>query len=164
MEDKYFSKIDELKIKLNINFLEAIVQKLDNDKINYYNDEIINRLESSKHLLNKSEPNIGSVNNTTNCESDNIFESMDKYVFNRSWNKLPEVHKLIKIKEYINTKLLIYGEEKKDLLIKDMFDAIKDKKLTKKGTVNYDVIKGSIISIPTLKYNKNDETYYLENK
>ena len=43
-----------------------------------------------------------------------------------------------------------------------MFEAIKEKKLTKKGSVNYDVIKGSIISIPNLKYNKNEETYYLE--
>ena len=36
MEDKYYTKIDELKIELNIKFLEAINQKSINDKIKYY--------------------------------------------------------------------------------------------------------------------------------
>ena len=46
--------------------------------------------------------------------------------------------------------------------MKKVFAAVKQKKLTRKGSVNYDQVKGRIVSIPSLKYDKNKEEYYLK--
>jgi len=66
------------------------------------------------------------------------------------------------MKEYINKSLIIYENKKKELLMKKVFNAVKQKKLTRKGSVNYDQVKGRIVSIPSLKYDKNKEEYYLK--
>ena len=49
--------------------------------------------------------------------------------------------------------------QKKEKLIKQMFAMLNKKNLTRKGSVNYDQINCRIISVPSLKYNKNKEIF-----
>ena len=82
-------------------------------------------------------------------------------MYQKSWTKVSQIHKIIKIKEFVN-KLLINNEDDKDKLITHLSDLVRKKILTKKNTVNYDSIKGRIISIPNLKYEKNKYFYKIQ--
>ena len=85
-----------------------------------------------------------------NSEGQEIKYSED-YLYKKPWTKLTNVHKMIKIKEFVN-KLLITNENDKEELKKKLVGLIKTKKLTKKDMVKYDSINGRVIAIPILKY------------
>ena len=74
----------------------------------------------------------------------------EDFVYKKPWNKLNSIHKIIKIKEFIN-KLDISDMEMKKHLINQFTTMIKNKQLTKKSDVEYDHVSGNIISIPSLK-------------
>lgn len=79
----------------------------------------------------------------------------DDFVYKKPWNKLNSVHKVIKIKEFINTMSIDDIEMKKHLRTQ-LIDMIKKKKLTKKNDVEYDHVNGKILSIPALQYKNNN--------
>ena len=86
----------------------------------------------------------------TNTESE--LKYSDEYVYRKPWNKLNSVHKIIKIKEFINN-LQSDDIDMKNKLKITLIDMIKDKKLIKKNDINYDSTTGNITSIPILQYN-----------
>lgn len=160
MEINYDNKIEIVQRKIKIKHLNELIKKSNLDGKDYYVKDLqkiikmlkersIEQMETKKPLTSKKN------------KDNNLFDNMDQYLFNKPWNRLPEVHKFIKIKEYVNKSLIIYENEKKEKLIKQMFTAVKQKKLTRKGSVNYDSINCRIISVPNLKYNKSKEIYYL---
>ena len=75
----------------------------------------------------------------------------DDYLYQKTWIKLTPIHKIIKIKEFVNM-LLINDENEKQLLKDKLVNMIKNKTLTKKEAVMYDSVKGKIISIVDLQY------------
>ncbi|VVU94843.1 hypothetical protein CPAV1605_568 [seawater metagenome] len=156
MENNFDTKIEGIKSKLNYKYLTEIRKKLKEDESDYHLEELNKMIEdySASKKAKQEEKNESE-------SSEHAFSNLDQYMFKRPWNRLPEIHKLIKIKEYVNKSLIIYEKNNKEVLIKQMFKAIKEKKLTRKGSVNYDPVKGRIISIPSLKYDKNKETYFL---
>ena len=98
-------------------------------------------------LTNNIEPQL-----TIESESDIIYS--DEYIYKKPWNKLNNIHKIIKLKEFINTLHFDDIEMKKNLQIK-LINMIKDKTLTKKADINYNIVNGSIIAIPMLQYINN---------
>ena len=82
----------------------------------------------------------------------------DEYIYHKPWNKLNNIHKIIKIKEFINN-LETDDIDMKNKLKLNLTNMIKEKKLSKKTDVNYDSNLGSIISIPILQYS--NYTYIL---
>jgi hypothetical protein len=158
MENNFDTKIDGLKTKLEIRYLHELQKKLEEDGSDYHLTELVEKITCCKNTL---QTNNNPPEKNTPEKTENTFENIDQYMFKRPWNRLPEIHKLIKIKEYVNQSLIIYESNNKDILIKEMFAAIKDKKLTRKGSVNYDPIKGRVVSIPSLQYDKSKETYFL---
>ena len=88
----------------------------------------------------------------TNTETETILT--DDYVYKKLWNKLNNIHKIIKIKEFVNG-IVIDDLEMKKLLKNQLVNMIKDKKLTKKSDIEYDHINGKIISIPSLQFKQN---------
>ena len=78
----------------------------------------------------------------------------DDYIFKKPWNKLNSIHKVIKVKEFINN-INMDDIEMKKLLKNQLVDMIKNKKLTKKSDIEYDHINGKIISIPSLQFKNN---------
>ena len=161
MEINYDNKIEIIQRKIKIKHLNELIKKSNSDGKDYHIKDLQKII---KMLKERSMDQIEAKKSPVKKESSKntkLFDNMDQYMFNKPWNRLPEVHKFIKIKEYVNKSLIIYENEKKEKLIKQMFAAVKQKKLTRKGSVNYDAVNCRIISVPSLKYNKNKEIYFL---
>lgn len=83
-------------------------------------------------------------------ESDSPILYSDDFIYKKPWNKLNNIHKKIKIKQFVNN--INTSNENKTKLIKDLIKMIENKSLTKNKSVNYDSLNGKIISIPNIKY------------
>jgi hypothetical protein len=133
---------DDIHVKENVNKLEMVLSDL-------------------KKLNNETEIS----DSITESEIKQVmpFEALDQYVYNKEWNKLAPIHKIIKLREYAN-KLNITNDTTKKELIDKLEECINNKKNNKKLTrsteVKYDQTKGIIISIPSLKHDNNNK-YYL---
>ena len=83
----------------------------------------------------------------------------DEDLYKKPWIKLNPIHKIIKIKEFVNN-LKINLEKDRIILRDELIDLVKNKILTKKEKVNYDEVNGKIISLSNLQY-KNEKYFYL---
>lgn len=108
-----------------------------------------NNLDTSEINKKLSENNLVQTEVLTETENDTEVIYSDDFIFKKKWNKLNNIHKKIKIKQFIN-KLKIEDSNKKEL-INSLLLLIDKKHLTKKNSVNYDSLNGRIISIPNLK-------------
>jgi len=117
-------------------------------------------------ILEESETKANIIKNSNSSLSLNSSESPstdqynDEYLYLKLWTKLSAIHKIIKIKEYVNM-LLIANDKDKDELKEKLIDMVKNKTITKKDTVLYDSIKGKIISIPNLQFLNGKYTFNL---
>jgi len=161
MEINYDNKIEVIQRKIKIKHLNELIKKSNSDGNEYHVKDLQKIIKMLKERSTEQIEAKKSPVKKENTKDRNLFDNMDQYMFNKPWNRLPEVHKFIKIKEYVNKSLIIYENEKKEKLIKQMFTAVKQKKLTRKGSVNYDTVNCRIVSVPNLKYNKAKEIYYL---
>ncbi len=112
-------------------------------------------IQAKKNNITIKLPHVTLIDNVKDTENDNVnteTETMysEDFVYKKPWNKLNSIHKIIKVKEFIN-KLDISDMEIKKHLITQFTTMIKNKQLTKKSDVEYDHISGNIISIPSLK-------------
>lgn len=137
-----------LKDKMIKSHVETLIEHNKRKELDYRLDELNEKLVEHTHNTiikeNKEEEN-----------NKNIFQQNNEYMYKKPWNKLSEVHKIIKIKEYVTNQLGIIDKKYENELIKKLTKYIKDKILSKKKSVNYDMYKAKIISIPSLKYNGN---------
>ena len=76
-------------------------------------------------------------------------------------NKLNQIHKILKMKEFINSLTNINVNEK-DKLKENLIELIKNKVLSKKEKINYDETNGKIISLINLQYKDNKYIYNIE--
>lgn len=90
----------------------------------------------------------------TQTENDDTIYS-DDYMYKKPWNKLNSIHKIIKMKEFVNNIKMDDMEMKKHLKTQ-LIQMVKDRRLTKKNDVEYDSVNGRIISIPSLQYKNNN--------
>ena len=124
-------------------YINTLIEQLNKKTLNYRLDELQNKLIEHTH-------NTIIEHNIT--DKMNILEKENEYIYKKPWCKLSQVHKIIKIKEYIKTQLGITNKDDEQELISICTKYIKNKKLTKKNCVNYDMYKTKIISIPNLQY------------
>lgn len=143
---------------LNINNIEESLELLYlNNLIKACEKNNINKDHLEKKIISlKSQKQINKTltKTTSNQSLNNATESpqySDDYLYQKPWTKLTAIHKIIKIKEYVNS-LLIKTESDKLILKEKLVELVKNKILTKKEAVLYDSTKGKIISIPTLEY------------
>lgn len=95
---------------------------------------------------------------------------MNITTFDRPWNKLKEIHKIMKINEFVDN--LEYKPKKisaekitknKQYLKDEIIDGLKTKKFLKnKSVIEYDQHKMSIISIDSIIYNKKTHKYEVD--
>lgn len=134
---------------LEILYLNNLIKACEKNNIN--KDLLQKKIES----LNKQKQLDKTLTKTISNQSlNNVTDSpqySDDYLYQKPWTKLTAIHKIIKIKEYVNS-LLINIESDKIILKEKLVELVKDKILTKKDSVLYDSTKGKIISIPTLEY------------
>lgn len=137
------------------------MDSIKNDMLNLYYKNI--DIQAKKNKINVNLPKIAEepvniadiVDNTTEITETEQTSITDDFVYKKPWNKLNSVHKVIKIKEFINAMSIDDIEMKKHLRTQ-LIDMIKKKKLTKKNDVEYDQVNGRILSIPALQYKNNN--------
>jgi len=114
-------------------------------------------IQAKKNKITITLPIQSSIVETTNNNDTPVentetdMKYSDEYVYKKSWNKLNNIHKIIKIKEFIDNLNTNDIEMKKKLKVQ-LVDMIKNKKLNKKTDVNYDMVNGNIIAIPIIQY------------
>jgi len=114
----------------------------------------VNDVNSSSETENRStfiKPIVNDRMDNSLSLTDNFNEFSDDYLYKKPWTKLSSIHKIIKIKEFVQ-KLIINKEEDREKLKDSLINLINSKKLTKKDMVKYDSINARIIGIPSLKY------------
>ena len=140
-ENLYLKYLNNLKISSN-------KLSMDTQILNIKINDINNVLNSD----NKSPIIISDVNSDTDILSENT-----DYLFLKPWNKLNQIHKVIKIKEFLNN--LDCQSKEKDFLKEQLIDFVKTKKKVK---FTYDETKGKIISISALSFANGK--YFIEEK
>jgi len=132
------------------NEIDALRTKFHNDKIenmikNTNDEEIINILK--KEIIN-NEPKI-IVEPIKKVE--NIFnETQYNINFKKPWGRLPDIHKIKKVQEYINS---LEDCNNKPEIIKQLTNAINHRILSKNNFVTYNINEQKIVSIKNLKNN-----------
>jgi hypothetical protein len=149
--DTNFS-INNIEKSLEINYLSNLIKAceksgLDKDLLEHKLSKLTEESEAIQTSIKKNASNL-SLNNT---ESPTSGQFSDDYLYLKPWTKLTAIHKIIKIKEFVNM-LLIKDEKDKDELKEKLVDMVKNKIITKKDSVLYDSTKGKIISIPNLQF------------
>ena len=152
--------INILKKKLEVKYYKGLIKTLDGNNICYdwlndhvikLNANIIENIDSDKQETEEIPIiSVGTVNNQ-------IFT--DDNLYKKPWNKLNSIHKILKIKEFVNG-LNIKSTKDKETLKDELVNLIKIKVLTKKETINYDEDNGKINSLMNLQY-KNGKYIYL---
>jgi hypothetical protein len=123
------------------------------NKKNYYSNLIKNTENNEKifinNLLNNLTKNLESnIKSNINNLLSETEKTEDDYLYKKPWNRLNIVHKIIKIKEFINSKNI--SLENKNYLIQKLSLMIKNKKLQKISDVEYNSELMKIISINCL--------------
>jgi hypothetical protein len=156
--------IELINNKMEIRYYKSILQSLDKMEIsepwlNIHLKKLYDKLPQENKLSETITEKKKEVNSSSETENHKqIFADEDLY--KKSWQKLNPIHKILKVKEFINN--LKMNSEKDKIKLKDeLVSLIKEKVLTKKENVNYDENNGKIISIPNLQYK--DKKYFYSN-
>lgn len=155
-EIKFYENCEYAKIYPLNEYIEYLKSRLGMDKKNE-----VNAMTQYDNMGNKRE--IKKMN------LDEYTKDMDILVFSRPWNKLKIFHKMMKIKEYVNS--LEYQkkvDEKKiiknrEYILKEISNGLNNKKFGKnKAEVIYDPESRMILSISCLSYNKKTKLYEVD--
>ena len=143
-QTKYYKNILTNLEKNNIesNLKKAIYEHID----------ILDNINITETIINTTEYNQNDKNSDNSLHIEEINTSDEYNLYKKSWSKLNSIHKILKIKEFVNN-LNIISDTEKQVLKDHLVNSIKNKTLTKKGKIIYDDINGKIISIPNLQYN-----------
>lgn len=135
LEIKYYSSLNTTLIKNN-NEIEWVTTHINK----------LNKIESDNEVINKID--------NVNLENQN-----DENLYKKSWSKLNPIHKIIKLKEFVNN-LNFDIENNREELKELLSNLVKTKILTKKDKIDYDELNGKVLSIKNLQY-KDNKYYYL---
>ena len=114
------------------------------------------KLDFLENKINDLDKDISSISETELLTKNEIIKKVvysDDYLYKKPWTRISTIHKVIKVKEFVN-KLQIIDQNNKEFIESKIISLIKSKILTKKDKVIYDKINGKIISIPDLSFNK----------
>jgi hypothetical protein len=153
-------EFETIKDQINISYINNLIKVCDKNNIN--KDELYKKIKElenktmteaneAKLIKNKSNLSLSNLTNTDSPTAPPTPTYNDDYLYQKPWTKLTAIHKIIKIKEFVN-KLLINDEEEKQILKDKLVEMVKNKSLTKKESVNYDPVKSKVVSITKLKY------------
>jgi hypothetical protein len=137
------NNLESIQLNLKIKYLNNLVNGC--SKINLNSDNI------KKIIAELTDQELDSFTATEKVyETERIIESEKiDYLYLKPWVKLTLIHKIIKIKEFVNS-LDLSSENEIDELKDKLIELIKNK--TIKTKVNYDQTKGKIISISHLSF------------
>lgn len=145
---------DNLEIKnieniIQIQYLQNLIKACEKQNIDKENlEKELEKISNDSKASQKAEKIKNSNNHSDSPTSQQFSED---YLYLKPWTKLNPIHKIIKIKEFVN-QLNTKNEEDKQELKDKLITMVKNKLLTKKDSVLYDASKGKIISIPDLEF------------
>lgn len=123
-----------------------------------YKQQFINELEhiESTNLDNSSDRKEHLLSIINNIDTEpvkkkglkDMFENIDKQLYNKPWHHLKPFHRMVKIKEYLN--VTIDDNNIKSKLEKEINNLIFSNKLNTKKYVVYDHNLEKIVSFPAL--------------
>lgn len=145
--------INELKVMNSLPVYD------DNKEDNNEQKERIKMLETIINVHNDKLKAVESSYKDKKSLKDDL-NDINKLVFQKSWNKLPDYHKMEKIKEYVTN--LINDKKQQQIIIADLNNLLISKKLGVK-IVDYDSTNCVIKSISVLTYNEKDKIYEIKN-
>jgi hypothetical protein len=122
-----------------------------NNELNYYKNNNNNEADTEKiEHLTKTVQTLENEKYNIKNKIQNAFEEIDKMVYKCCWKKLPEFHKTLKLKEYLDDK---YSDRQQDreIIEKILLSAIKNKSINNNDCVTYDPAICKITDIPVLK-------------
>ncbi len=135
------------------------MDKLKQNMINMYYNNL--ETHAKKHRIDINLPNTqieqdydDNTFTPTLTEEPSTETNLDDFVYKKPWNKLNIIHKIIKMKEFVN-ELNIEDSEMKKHLKTQLVSMLKNKKLTKKSDVDYDAVNGKIITVHSLQCKNN---------
>ena len=163
--------IQNLSNSINVKYITNLLEELKNKESRYGSDDYENKVEFIEKLIKDTKlsdttssdtesrqiyykSNLDNdllTSPTKNDTSDSNLEFSDDYLYKKPWTKLAAIHKIIKVKEFVQ-KLIINKNEDREKLKDSLITLVNNKKLTKKDMVKYDSVNGRIIGIPNLKY------------
>ncbi len=154
--------IQIIENKLSIKYYKSLRDQLQKNNIEY--DWLTNHIEFLSKQVEEDKLSDTQTekkkDNTNSSETENhkqIFSDEDLY--KKPWSKLNSIHKILKIKEFVNS-LKINKENDRAELRDELVMLIKTKVLSKKENIKYDEVNGKIIGIPKLQY-KDGKYFYL---
>lgn len=150
-----YREFDIIKNKLKI-------KKFSNELKNISDDHPI-RAQHIQTILDELETFDDEAVDTENkMEIKHVYDEITKLMFQKPWNKLPEIHKILKVKEFVNQLIQLNdkkSQKKKKKLLEKLVNGIRKRELTKKNTVEYDSKNACIIKINKLEYNEEKKVY-----
>lgn len=148
---EYEEKINKILLE-NENFmLKCMVEDCKNeDKLSFIKDIICYLEHKNKDIKNKKE---------IKSDIKERLSKMDEYLYRRPWSRLSEIHKKIKLEEYINNYLFNAPKDNIELIKSSLMNDLKNKKLNSAKVVTYDPSSTTILNIANLEYN-NEECIY----
>lgn len=155
-------ELDLIINKLNLKYFISLQYFLSKNEMELeWLDKLIKQF-SQKNQDDNTSKTLTTTNYTylsTSSKTENhkqIFS--DQEFYKRPWVKLNLIHKILKIKEFVNN-LKINSEKDRTELKEELITLVKTKILTKKEKVEYDEVRGKIISLINLEY-KNEKYYH----
>jgi hypothetical protein len=159
-------ELEIIKKKLDLKYYKSILSSLSQSDSNYewitiHCDKLLDMINSEREKLSETQTQTEKKSdNFSPIETENhkqIFSNENLY--NKPWTKLNAIHKILKIKEFVNN-LKINSEKERVQLRDELIELVKLKVLTKKEKVNYDEVNCKIVSLTNLQY-KNEKYFYI---
>lgn len=156
---------------MDINYISNKFKfKYYNNILQYINKNNMNADWISSYINNLQVPIIDEIltDQTTEMKSEIMSTSIktenhnqifsDDNLYKKPWTKLNSIHKILKIKEFVNN-CKFNSEEERIKLIDNLVMLVKNKILTKKEKVKYDEVSGKLISLTDLEYKNGTYSY-----
>lgn len=156
MSVKLYETVDQFRKKAFLKCFENEISWLEKK------GTLINEDTERLGLLKKIYSKLTEVPHEKTSTFQNNFKKMESQIYMQEWRRLPEFHKLIKIREYIKDMKSDKQDDVKKRIEEMLIDAVTSKKLNSNKSVNYDIKQCKILDIPVLKWD--DDTPRLKLK
>lgn len=155
--------INLMKQKLELKYFNSVLKSTPTDNVNYpwikshyeslYDKYLNDKDKTSETLTEKKSETQLNIEYPLQYFSDESF-------YKKPWVKLNPIHKILKIKEFVNN-LHINSEKEREKLKDELVDLVKIKALHKKDKVEYDENSGKIKSLCNLQCKDGKYSYVM---
>jgi hypothetical protein len=163
-------ELENIQNKLELKYYKSILTSLSDNStdvewLNLHCEKLIMRINHEKDKISESQSQTQidkkvEISNPIETENHKQIFS-DENLYKKPWTKLNAIHKILKIKEFVNN-LKINSEKERAELKDNLIELVKLKILTKKEKVSYDELNGKIISLIDLQYKNGKYLYPLQ--